>query len=434
MINRPQISIAELESAGEASLQTGPFGTQLKAADYASHGTPVINVRNIGLGTIRDDDLEFLPERQTHELRRHALRSGDIVFGRKGAVERHALIDAHAQGWIQGSDCLRLRISSPKVDERFLSYYLRTAAHQQWMQALCSFGATMNSLNQEILRRLTFPCPPIEVQRKVSGVLAAYDELIANNQGRIALLERMAEEIYCEWFVRLRFPGHEHVARKKGLPSGWRYGSLNEIAQINSRSLKRGSLPEEINYIDIGSVGTNRVADAVKMKLQHAPGRARRVIADGDIIWSSVRPSNRAYCLMLDPEPNTVVSTGFAVITPRPGVPYTFVHRAVTTDSFVEQVALVAKGSAYPATAFEDFGRAQILLPPEFLASKFHSLCDPLVRQAALLTRANVSLACSRDALLPRLISGKLSVEDLDIRQGCASELAENLAESEQIQ
>ena len=90
----PMLSVGELEQRGEASLQTGPFGTQLKASEYTAEGTPVINVRNIGFGDLRKADLEYLPEGKAAKLWQHHLKSGDIVFGRKGAVERHALIDS----------------------------------------------------------------------------------------------------------------------------------------------------------------------------------------------------------------------------------------------------------------------------------------------------------------------------------------------------
>ena len=230
LVNR---TIAELEQRGEASLQTGPFGTQLKASDYVRDGIPVINVRNIGFGDVRNKDLEYLSEAKAEKLHQHILRKGDIVFGRKGAVERHALINETTDGWAQGSDCLRLRINSNEISERYLSYYLKTQAHQDWMQALCSFGATMSSLNQDIVRRISFPAPHIGIQNKIAAILSAYDDLIENNRNRIALLGKIAEEIYREWFVRLRFPGHEQAKFEKGIPEGWRLVRLEKAFEYH---------------------------------------------------------------------------------------------------------------------------------------------------------------------------------------------------------
>ena len=410
------LTIGELEKRGEATLQTGPFGTQLKASEYTTEGTPVINVRNVGFGDLRKDDLEYLPEGKAAKLWQHHLKAGDIVFGRKGAVERHALIDADSNGWIQGSDCLRLRLNSKTVSEKYLSYYLRTAAHQSWMQALCSFGATMSSLNQDILRRLTFPAPPLATQQKIAAILSTYDDLIANNQRRITLLERMAEDIYREWFVRLRFPGHENVKIEKGVPQGWGFVALSEVASINATSLKKSSETDRIQYIDISAVTTNHIGDLSEIALADAPGRARRLVKHGDVIWSSVRPANRAYCLIYEPPKNLVASTGFAVISPKPDIPFTFINFAVTSDSFVDQMAMVAKGAAYPATSFDDFGKALVLQPSAELLARFHAQCEPMFKRRHQLRRTNAELAQQRDALLPRLISGKLSVDALDIR------------------
>lgn len=217
----PRIAVGDLVRKGEAALQTGPFGTQLSASEYVLEGIPVINVRNVGFGEVRDDDLEYVSEAKAEQLHHHILRKGDIVFGRKGAVERHALIGEVQDGWVQGSDCLRLRLRSQQFNERFVSFYLRTQAHQDWMQALCAFGATMSSLNQDIVNRIQLPCPPRPVQNHIAAILAAYDDLIANNQRRITLLETMAEELYREWFVRMRFPGAKPETFTKGIPAEW---------------------------------------------------------------------------------------------------------------------------------------------------------------------------------------------------------------------
>ena len=184
-----RIPIGELVASGEAELKTGPFGTQLKASDYTENGTPVINVRNIGFGSIKVDKLEFIAPSTRDRLSSHVLKNGDIVFGRKGAVERHVFIRQEQNGWFQGSDCLRLRFASQRVEPLFASYYFLTSEHQRWMMNQCSHGATMASLNQGILERIELPLPPLPVQQRIAGILSAYDELIENSQRRIKILE-----------------------------------------------------------------------------------------------------------------------------------------------------------------------------------------------------------------------------------------------------
>ena len=296
-------------------------------------------------------------------------------------------------------------------DSRFIYYFLQTLKLQNF-----DVGASNPTLNRNHVHRIKvfFPAA-VETQRKIAAVLAAYDDLIEANRRRIALLERMAEEIYREWFVRLRFPGHANTKITKGIPAGWRVAELKELATVNPSSLTRRDRPEKILYVDISSVSTNQLHELAEFSPEEAPGRARRRVQHGDVIWSSVRPANRAYCLIMEPPENLIVSTGFAVIRPKPNTPFSFLFFAVTSNAFVEQMTTVAKGAAYPATAFDDFEKAKILVPTETLLADFHKLAEPHFRQKHLLQTQNAHLTRTRDLLLPRLISGKLPVESLPI-------------------
>ena len=152
------MKVGDLVAAGFAEIRTGPFGTQLRASDYVSNGRPVLNVRNVGFGDVRADKLEFVDEATVERLSGHILQAGDIVFGRKGAVERHAFIKDSFVGALQGSDCIRLRVhKDAPIRPGFATFALRTREHQQWMQRFGSHGATMASLNQDILKQVEFP-------------------------------------------------------------------------------------------------------------------------------------------------------------------------------------------------------------------------------------------------------------------------------------
>lgn len=180
-------TLSQFIESEEISLQTGPFGTQLKASDYAETGTPVINVRNIGYGSIRPEKLEFLPDMKAELLAKHRLDSGDIVFGRKGAVDRHVLIGPNEEGWMQGSDCIRLRVEK---DERLspvlLSIAFREETHKQWMLGQCGNKATMASLNQDVIARIPVVVPSAETHKMFS-------DLAEGIVRQIAVLKREAD-------------------------------------------------------------------------------------------------------------------------------------------------------------------------------------------------------------------------------------------------
>ncbi|MCC7530919.1 MAG: restriction endonuclease subunit S, partial [Candidatus Melainabacteria bacterium] len=246
-------------------------------------------------------------------------------------------------------------------------------------------------------------------RKEIGRNLSIYDQLIENNKRRIELLEESARQLYKEWFVRSRFPGHEHVKIIDGVPEGWEVTTLNSVAVTNALSHKAKELPDEINYIDISSVSTGRIETKNRMSSEGAPGRARRIAKHGDVIWSNVRPNLKAYALVLHPEEIDVFSTGFTVITGI-GVPFTFLYNYVTTDSFVSHLVNHTTGASYPAVRPPDFERAELILPPETLLEQFHEICERSYELISTLEAQNMQLAEARDILLPKLMNGEIAV------------------------
>ena len=222
------------------------------------------------------------------------------------------------------------------------------------------------------------------------------------------MLEKSARQLYKEWFVHLRFPGHAHVKTKDDVPEGWERLMLGEIAHTNEESYKAKSLPTEFNYIDISSVKLGRILTKTAMLSSEAPGRARRKAKDGDIIWSNVRPNLRAYALVLEPGITDVFSTGFTVLSGKK-VPFTWLYLFTTSDSFVGHLVNHATGAGYPAVRPDDFKRAKVVVPPKPLLSQFHESIEPNFRLISTLGQQCQSLARVRDLLLPRLMNGELA-------------------------
>ena len=410
------ISIRNLIDKGEACLQTGPFGTQLKASQYATHGIPVINVRNIGFGKIREADLEYLNESMAEKLHAHVLRIGDIVFGRKGAVERHVLIDAFANGWIQGSDCLRLRIASRSVDQLFLSYYLQTKGHQEWMNALCSFGATMTSLNHDIVNRITFPCPPITIQRKIAAILSSYDDLIENNKRRIALLEKMAAEIYREWFVRMRFPGYQNAKFVKGLPLGWEMLPFSDVVNVRPREETQDN--EEYPFVPMENLSTSSMYFDYSETRLGSTGGAR--FRNGDVIFPRITPSvengKRGFVMCLPDEAVACGSTEFIVFRGKI-LDAEHIYMITCMDGFRKNAEQSMVGASGRQRVSEScFSFFLVPVPPKYLRDQFQRIIRPIFKSVREANEHIKRSCCVRDLLLGRLISGQLSVDERDIR------------------
>lgn len=392
-----RIPVGELVASGEAELKTGPFGTQLKASDYTEDGTPVINVRNIGFGGIKADKLEFIAQSTRDRLSTHVLRSGDIVFGRKGAVERHVFIRRGQNGWFQGSDCLRLRFASQRVEPLFASYYFLTSEHQRWMTNQCSHGATMASLNQEILERIELPIPPLPIQRRIAEILAAYDELIENSQRRIKILEEMARALYREWFVEFRFPGHESIPRIQSplgeIPKGWEVRLVEEV-------VKRIPAGKKYDQESVNVSGAIPVFDQGK---------------SGIIGYHNN-------------EPGVVASEAAPVVI---FANHTCYQRIVHAPfSAIQNVLPFVSSSALPRNIYwlhwatnglvtlndykghwPEYCAKSLIVPSADLCQRFGELAEKLSLCVAKLDKQIKNLRQTRDLLLPRLLAGEIALE-----------------------
>lgn len=157
-------------------VKTGPFGTQLSADEYTDGGTPIINVKNIGYGTVNEDDLDRIPDSVKMRLSMHILRKGDIVFGRKGAVDKHAIIDSEHDGWVQGSDCIRIRVER-EIESSFLNYFFESSGYGDYV-VVNSVGSTMASINSDILNNSVVVFPDMQEQLNIVEYLNERTKLV----------------------------------------------------------------------------------------------------------------------------------------------------------------------------------------------------------------------------------------------------------------
>lgn len=292
------------------------------------------------------------------------------------------------------------------ADTRFVKYCFDV------LQKECkqiSQGTAQDNLSWEKLSTIKFLVPPLQTQKRIASILSAYDDLIENNKKQIKLLEEAAQRLYKEWFVDLRFPGHEYVKVVDGVPEGWESCKLRDVAEINGRNIDENYPYDKINYIDIGSVRNGRILEKTNYNLEEAPGRAKRIVQDGDVIWGMVRPNLRAYAMVLNPDKNDVFSTGFAVLTSKK-VPFSFLYCNVTTEEFVGYLVNCTNGAAYPAVKPIHFEEYNVSIPQNNLLNKFHNITEPYFRKIYYLNKQISSLREARDRLLPKLMSGEIEV------------------------
>ena len=328
------------------------------------------------------------------------LQPGSLIFPASGTrgIPRFLGVEACIHdGWLYFSDY-------NGIDPAWL--YYRLILLKSYYESI-AYGAAIQNINTDIVRNTEIQLPDIKTQQSISAVAKNYDDLIGNNQRRIALLEESARLLYREWFVNLRYPGGQQ--KFGSVPAGWEVRPMTEMAIVNRASLSSKDKPEAIQYIDIASVETGVVTSTTKMQYADAPGRARRLVQHGDVIWSCVRPNRRSYAMIWNPDADVVVSTGFAVLTAKT-VPFTYLYLACTSDEFVAYLTNRATGAAYPAVSGKDFEEAQLLCPDQDVLLDFHERCLPFFELRNELIRENGLLGEARNALLPKLMSGEIQV------------------------
>jgi len=399
---------AEFQSLFAAPSRNGIY----KSKEHHGAGAKVINMGELfAFDRIGMQNMSRV-QMTEQELVKDGVKSGDLLFGRRSLVEegagRCALAWDIEEPTTFESSIIRVRLNSEIADPPFYFYYFRSPAGRGLIRSIVS-GATVKGIRGSDLQRLKVVHPPLCTQTEISKRLFYFDDLIETNRRRIALLEESARLLYREWFVNLRFPGYESATREGTLPDGWNMQLLNEVAEVNRTSLSSKSQPNEIQYVDIASVETGVVLGATKMLFAEAPGRARRLVQHGDVIWSCVRPNRRSYALMWQPDDDIVVSTGFAVLSAK-CVPFSYLYFATTSDDFVAYLTNRATGAAYPAVTASDFEEAPLLCPTSDVLQDFHERCLPVLELRNTLIIQNGQLTIARDALLPKLMSGAIQV------------------------
>ena len=423
-------TLGEICQRGGGNIQTGPFGSQLHASDYVPVGVPSIMPTNIGENRIVEDGIVRITEADANRLGQHRLRAGDIIYSRRGDVEKRALIREREEGWFCGTGCLKVRLGSGVVDPLFASLFLGHPAIKEWI-VRHAVGATMPNLNTTIMSAVPFALPPIAEQKTIAAVLGALDDKIELNRRMNATLEAMARALFQSWFVEFDpvrakldgrkpvglddataafFPEHFEHGEDGMHPVGWHPTAIEEVCAINAWTLGKNSDLETLEYVEISEVSRGNIVNIATYPRGEEPSRARRRLRHGDTVLSTVRPDRGSYFLALNPPENRVASTGFAVLTPTK-VPWSFIHAALTQPEVSDHLGQMADGGAYPAVRPEIIGAMQVALPNEpKILEAFHRTCAPFFEQAEANRIQSRTLATMRDTLLPKLLSGELSV------------------------
>lgn len=416
-------TLGEICDEANGVIRTGPFGSQLHESDYTEEGIPVVMPKNIVNGRISVEDIARIDESNVTRLAHHKLYKGDIVYGRRGDIGRRALITAKEEGWLCGTGCLRISVGNTILDPLFLYYYLGQPRIIEWIfnQAI---GATLPNLNTDIIRSIKVSYPPLSTQRKIAAILSAYDDLIENNMRRIAILEEMAQSLYREWFVHFRFPGHEKKSMVESalgmIPEGWEVVKLGDMCLITM-----GQSPSSEFYNTTGDglpfhQGVSDFGERFPSDRMYCTV-ANRIAEAGDILFSVRAPVGRINLA----NKKIVIGRGLSAIRSRTDN-QCFVFQQL--KELFQEEDTIGNGAIFKSVTKEDMHGIKMLLPSQAVISMFEQHIQPVFSDIEVLIKKNANLRQTRDLLLPKLISGEVDVEGVDI---CIDENNRNLVAKE---
>ena len=380
----------EIAKLGDISknIQTGPFGSQLHQSDYSECGIPVVMPKDLVGGKISEESIARVDKTHVERLCRHKIEVGDILYSRRGDVGRCAHVTKKEEGWLCGTGCLRVTIDSEKADSRFVFFQLQHPDTVGWVEKH-AVGATMLNLNTTILSSVPIRLPALEIQKRIADILSAYDDLIENNQKQIKLLEEAARRLYKEWFVDLRFPGHENTKIVDGVPEGWSRTNINEILtfhrgyDLTKNEMKAGRYPV------VGSTTVIGYHNEFKIKGPGIVTGRSGSLGKYQFIWDNFWPHNTSLYISDYKDHNIF-----------------FVYSLLQTVDF----ASLNNGGAIPTLNRNVLSDIEVIEPTDELQEMFATIAEPQYQKIKNLEKQNNQLKMARDALLPKLMSGEVEV------------------------
>ena len=388
-------------------IQPGPFGSQLHSSDYADEGTPIIMPKDMIDGKISQKDLIRVPDKHLQRLKRHQVFDGDLMVARKGDVRKCVYITKNENGWLTGSDCLKVSLDKEKCFPKYIYYQLRSPFMGRWLETI-SIGATMPSLNTGLLSGIEIFLPTIEEQKRIAGILSAYDSLIENNQEQITLLEEAAQRLYKEWFVDLRFPGHETTPIVDGVPEGWERMVLSEVTSV----LKRGISPK---YSDNGKYSVinqkcirSSIMDISESRRQEKEYAPTLNLQDSDtVICSTGTGTLGRVGRVYGDYPNTTFDSHVTLVRAKENPNY--IYHVVKSQQ--EYLMGMGRGSTNQQELYRDvIERLVVLCPSQDILLKADRVLNAIHCKIKAVYLQNNLLVESRDRLLPKLMSGEIEV------------------------
>ena len=329
-----------------------------------------------------------IPENKVDQ---YLVHEGDVLIARTGATTGYNyVVSKDVENTVYASYLIRFNLDKSKILPSYVKYVLKSQSYYGFVNNYIG-GSAQPGMNARVFGKFNVPYNSLSVQTRIASILSAYDNLIENNNKRIRLLEQMAENLYKEWFVRFRFPGHEKAEFENGLPKGWKIEKLGNVTNISTGKCNREDAEEDGLYpLFDRSQEIKKSSEWLKdCEAIIVPGEGTSFIPR--YYWGKFNLHQRCYCV--EPQFN---NTG----------KYLFYVLMLNRKYFLS----VATGATVPSLRYNNFAKMSFVMPFLSLCEKFNSIVTTYFDMIDKLKTENSTLSRQRDLLLPRLMSGKLEV------------------------
>lgn len=415
----------------------GPFGSNIKVSTFVPSGVPIISGEHLHSTKMQDGRFNFITEEHAERLRNSIVTHGDVVFTHAGNIGQAAVIPQNSRykKYVLSQRQFYARCKKDRILPEYMAYFFHSPEGRHKLLSNASqVGVPSIARPSSHLKSIEIPLPPLDIQRSVCELLSILESRIDHTRALATNLEAIARRLFKSWFVDFE-PVHAKAAGEKPagltediaalfpdrfaddelgeIPAGWKIGVLGNICELNPESWSARNHPELLEYIDLSNVKSGRIEGATTYSWDESPSRARRVLHCGDTIVGTVRPGNRSFALIaMD---GLTGSTGFAVLRPSHLHHREYLYLAATADDAIERLAHLADGAAYPAVRPDVVTGAEVVIPNAEIMRRFSAITCPMFDQIAVCQSEVSVLSSLRDLILPRLISGKLRVENAEI-------------------
>ena len=348
-----------------------------------------LNTGNVTKEGLIFEENQFIMKEKDEALRKGKLKRGDIVYTTRGTVGNAGYYNSNVpyENVRINSGMVILRANGEIVDARFLYQILKSEYYRPYFKQYCT-GSAQPQLPIKNFSQIYLNVPDIKTQHRIADILSAYDNLIENNQKQIKLLEEAAQRLYKEWFVDLRFPGHENTKIVDGVPEGWSRGLLKELISVNyGKDHKKA--PDDGNIPVYGSGGLMR--------------KCNKSLFSGEAVLIPRKGSLNN--IMYVDETFWTVDTMFYATMKQP-------HTAVFLYFFVKAFDMYSMniGAAVPSMTAKILDAMDVVIPDKETLEKFDKLTKTYFNKIKTLQGQNERLKIARDLLLAKLMSGEVEV------------------------